>query len=419
MLRLDREQAITDEWFVKQLVIHGYYGGLVNGLNLSTDVLHAGNLATSEVTGVKKFTTVEADHVFTQFINDVDVVDWFTNAVRLNSSEEQYIDGHVDLANPVFYNDIQVDGLVNGIDFRPETLLTKSGEGQVISGDLTLQTMTEQEMKPLFIEYLYLSESINGWNVTDMFLNTFKRSDTKIDCDLVTFENKLIADSVTFDKLVYGVNVSDLLGRMENSKKLEKFQSSLAQLEKVGDDLRRCNDEVVVELSHFEFHQSLLGVNIQKTVPLTVKGAAVLAVHERNTNTSFEVVRFNQWHEESQSFVDDATIAPMSFSFASYELTKLDRVVYKAVDYLFVELFEKESRSFFQSLMTFDEHSRSFVAAVQTQSPRKCATFHLQRRCHRLLRNDLPFVSKSQHLLRWATADYHPDVARQIGLVTE
>ena len=141
-LRHNIDQDIVGNWKIGRLVLYGDFNGLINGLNIQTDILHAGNINAAVVTGHKKFRSLEAHNVNTRFVNDIDVDDWIKNSVKLNTTEQQTVNGHVTFKSAVYVtNNLQVHGTVNGIDIKPENILTKSADYQVINGDLTINNM--------------------------------------------------------------------------------------------------------------------------------------------------------------------------------------------------------------------------------------------------------------------------------------
>lgn len=384
ILRKEREQTIAGKWTVKKLIIDGDFSGTINGLNFTDDVLHTGNWETAEVTGRKKIHTLNTTDVTVRYINRIDVADWLENAVMLSAQNEQIIDGRVQLGSSVFYNDVQVTGDVNGLTINPETVLTKSGEGQVLNGDLTIRTMTPHGMKQLFIENLLLSDGINGRNITEIYENVLKSTDTKINSKRLVFEQPLLVESLETGKSFYGVNMAQFLQETVESNKIVKFHSNLEYLTRVGDNLKASAFDVAVELNHFEYHQSLQGVNIQKTVPFTIMTASstdyVIAVQERNTNTSFEIIKFYKWSRSENSFVDDGSMLPLAYNIDAYEITKFDKVVFKRIDHLFVEVFDRTSSQFLQQLMLLDIPSRRFVAVITDQKPVSAQYFTVETR---------------------------------------
>lgn len=366
-----KDQKITGNWSVNELIINGDYIGTINGLNFNEDVLHTGNWHTAEVTGHKRFLSVETYNINASHVNQIDIMDWYQNAVNLNSSIEQNIDGHVDLGQAVFYEDLEVYGLVNGLIINPETVLTKSGEFQVIAGNLTIKTMTPQEVKSSFIENLYLQYGINGKNITDIYLNTLKTSDTKISSRNLIFERKLVAGSIETDQNIYGVNVAEFLKKSDASVQLVKFQQNLEYLLTVSESLKKSNADVAIELSHFEHHQSIPGVNIQKTIPITIRFDSVdfvLAIYERITNSSFETISFYRWLRNTNTFVNDGSMNPLQYNFQFHQITGLEKIVKNGIDHLYVEVFDESIESFIQNLMLFDPQSKTFVAVLQTKS---------------------------------------------------
>lgn len=362
ILRHGQEQTIAGNWNVAKLIIEGNYTGTINGLDFHNDVLHTGNWETAEVTGSKEFRAIEAYDMKTQFVNGIDVNDWLANAVQLNSTAEQTIAGLTSFKQAVFYDDLQVLGTVNGLTINPDTVLTKSGEGQVITGNLTIETMTAHGAKPCFIDQLFLRFGINDKNFTELFLNTLKRSDTKIESKRLVFENTLTAGTVDTERSMYDVNMAEFLKSSDTSKKLVKFQNNLRYLREVGHSLENSFKDSAVELSHFDHHQSLHGADIQKIVSLASGKDYFLAVHERNFNTSTELIRFHRWSGELKSFVDDGSALPLQYSMASYQITRLGMVTYKRLDHLFVEIFDKTEKNFFQNLMQLDPASKTFTA---------------------------------------------------------
>lgn len=142
MLKTAGSQTITGKWLVDKLFIEGDLEALINNLYFRNDVLHEYNVDTVQVTGHKSFVNVAARNMNTNFINNVDLNDWFLNSVFLNKTN-QIIQGKVTLVQPVFYEDIQVQGLVNNVFFSNQTILTKSHEDQVITGNVFIKTKYE------------------------------------------------------------------------------------------------------------------------------------------------------------------------------------------------------------------------------------------------------------------------------------
>lgn len=380
-MRHDMNQTVTGEWNVKKLIIEGDYDGKINGFNFVDDMLHRGNWETAEVTGNKKIRMLQARDVATQFVNGIDIINWFKNAINLNETRfDQIIDGKVELEHATFYTDLEVLGTVNGMTINPYTVLTKSGEDQVITGDLTIRTKTPEYIKPMFIENLYLRDDINGKNLTYIYENALKRSDNKIESKLI-FEKTLTTKTIETYHNIYGVNIREFLDEHDASNRLMKFQDNLKYLTQVGADLKASASDVAVELSHFEDHQTLYGENIVKTVPFTIRsGSSVdyaIAVHEKNESSFFEVIKFYRWSREQNLFVDDETMLPLQYNIDSYQITKLHNVVQNGIDHLYVEIFDKTTKAFFQNLMLLDPISRTFVAALQSQSPSSAQFFTL------------------------------------------
>lgn len=369
-MRQDRNQTITGKWNVKSLYIEGDFNGLINGLNFVDDVLHTGNWETAEVTGFKKIYELEAYNVATQFVNDIDVVNWIENAVRLNETNEQEIEGTVELGRSTFYNDIQVLGTVNGMIFSSENILTKTHEGQVINGNLTIRTLTPQAIRQLFIKNLFLRDGINGKNIRDIYENSLQSSDQRIDSELLIFEKPIITKTIETNHSIYGVDIKEFLHEHDVTNDLLKFQNNLRFLSQVGEDLKSSFRDVPVELSYFEDHQLLHGENIIGTTSFRIRSGSlvdyIIGVHEKKS--LFEVIKFYRWNREKNLFLDDGTILPLEYSSEQYQVTKLNNVIQNGVDHLYVEIFDKVEKIFMQSLMLLDQVSRTFIANFQSQS---------------------------------------------------
>lgn len=140
MLKGSEEQVITGKWKIEKLFIDGDFEALINNLYLRNDVVHEYNKDIALVTGRKSFINVKTRNINTEYINDVRLSNWFLNSVYLNKSFNQIIQGKVTLVQPVFFDDIQVQGLVNNIYFSNKTILTKSHEQQVLTGNVYIKT---------------------------------------------------------------------------------------------------------------------------------------------------------------------------------------------------------------------------------------------------------------------------------------
>lgn len=366
VLRHDRNQDVIGNWKINRLILSGNYNGLINGLNMQTDVLHYGNFQPAFVTGHKKIKSIEALSLNTRIINDIDIVDWYRNSVKLNALEDQVIKGHVTFKKFVHINDLKVHGLINGIDIRPENILMKSGE-QVVNGDFIIDNMPNEltGFKPVFIQHLLLSNgNINGRNWNEFVENAFTKDSSFIDSNQIIFENELQMETVSADKNIYGVNMKEFLKESTTNKKLMKFKNNMEHLTKVGDDLMRSLSDNAVEMSHFEHHQSIPGKNVQNTVLFSFKNAFgnveyILGIHEREDNE--ETIKFNRWDPQDTLFHSDALNITLSYKTEFYQLTQFHKIIYGGNDCLFLELIDKKSNnSYFQTILQYDSQAKTF-----------------------------------------------------------
>lgn len=233
------DQEITGKWKFASVNVKGNLNlPSINNLTFPNDVLTAQQLDSVVITGHKKFKNLRARNVKASFINDINLADWFFNSVKLRE-ENQKVEGKVTLHNAVFYNDIEVKGLVNDFQFNAETVLTKSTPNQVIQGDLIVKTKTTRPMKILksIFNQLFLSNSINGINFTDFFENSLKRQDREISTDLI-FDRPLNVEELETNGFnIYDVNMGTFLSEMDVSTKLQNYEKNLGHLNELGVNL--------------------------------------------------------------------------------------------------------------------------------------------------------------------------------------
>lgn len=367
-------QNIIGTWHIKKLVLYDEFTGSINNLNFYDDVLHTGNMDSAMITGHKEFLNFNTNNVDTVFANGIHLSDWFEHSVFLNVAQEQIIQGRVTIIDAFFYNDINVQGLVNNMNFNSYTVLTKSDDNQIINGSLTIRSRSQNDGKisSLFIDQLQLHDGINDKNINNLYDNALKVGDTYINSNLLEFENQLVVGHLQVGNNIYDVNVKNFSQELDKSSKITNYQNNMEHLTKVADELIESYDDIVVDLSRFEYLQSLYGVNVQKTIPLAVKiGPTVeyiLVVHEQNYNVSLEILTFYKWSCEENIFIYDRHLAPRHFDMNKFRISALDKVIYKSSELLFVELFDLTTKMFTQWLMMFDPASEKFEHLIETQN---------------------------------------------------
>lgn len=381
IMRQNVTQQISD-FRVKRLIIHGDYDGLINGMNIQSDLLHVGNFETAVVTGHKKISYLNAFDINTQFVNEVDVKYWMENAVMLNSSHEQVIEGHVIFKQPVYIdNNLQVYGTVNGIRISPENILTKSTENQVINGDVTIKIMPPEgaRMNQVLIENMKLNNGINGKNWNSFVENVFTRDTDYINSKRVVFEKELHMNSVSTNKSIYGTDIGEFLMGSSSNNRMIQFRNNMQYLSKVGDDLMRSLSTDVVELSHYEHHQTISGTNIKKTILFSIPNHHqinyILGIHQIIENPSTEIIKFYHWNRETQQFVIDDSMVPLQYNLRAFEVKQFQKIVYRGVDHLFVELFDRSKKTHLQYLYVYDVVNKILVPVIQSESPNTAKFF--------------------------------------------
>ncbi|KAG5674647.1 hypothetical protein PVAND_004601 [Polypedilum vanderplanki] len=372
VLKHDITQHIKGNWTIDRLYLHGDYNGLLNGLNMNNDVLHADNIRSEEVTGHKRFGYLIARDIITSHINGIELFDWCENHVKLNSQEPQFVANKVTFMGKVqLHDNLQVRGQINGITIKSDTILTKSSEYQVIKGDVTIDNMVTNNIldrpRSLLIENLKLRDSINGKNWNDVYENVFTTGTSYINSTQLVFEKELEMDIVHTNKSIYGTNMVEFLKGTSLNNELIKFKSNMEQISEVSDNLIESLNDRVVELSHFEHHQSINGVNIQSTVLLSIVIANsfnyALAVHEKN---QIETISFYYWNREKHLFLKSDNILSLHFNGEIYNITQFHKIIYSGSDCLYVELYDTQSNKFYQYLMHYQPEIKKFVPFIQS-----------------------------------------------------
>lgn len=381
ILRHNREQHVAGNWMIQKLYLTGDHRGLINGLNIYTDVLHTGNFHTAIVTGHKKIKSLKTNNVITNHVNDIDIADWIKNSVKLNSTEGQTIDGHVAFKKPIrILNDLKVHGEVNGIDIQAENILTKSGD-QVIKGDVTINNIPHEfdGFKQIFLEHLSLKNgNINGRNWNEFYANAFTKDTAVINSNKLMFDNELTVENLITENNIYGVDVKEFLKESSTNEKLMKFKENMEHLTKVGDDLMRSLIDTASEMSHFELHQTIPGQNIQNTVLFSFLDGKVteyvLGIHDRFEDR--EMIKFNRWNPQDSLFYFDETITVLNYNSELYQLTQLYKIIFNGAESLFLELIDKErNNAFLQVILQYDPQIRTFTPATSWNSESSIKVF--------------------------------------------
>lgn len=371
-------QDISGSWKVKKLVLYGNYDGLINSFNIRDDILHAGNL-NNFVTGFKQIKKVDAHDVHVKFINDIDVKDWFLNAVRNNGSGEQYIDGHVMFKKFTrMESNLQVYETINGIFITPLTVLMNNRENQVINGDVTFFIVDPKnphnngQSNQIFINRLVLRDSINDENWQEIHVNVFRLDSENINSKVV-FEKELQVYSLQTNKSIYDTDMVEFLKGSSVSNNMVKFKKNMEHLSEVGEDMIKSLSDVVVELSHFEFIQTINSNDLQKSVLFSVNREYFLAMHEKNA--THEVIKFFKWNRETRKFLIEPSMTPIQYNAEAFQIVHFFKIVYRGMDHLYVEFFDRQSKTFNQNLLTHDVRSGTFLHAIQLSSENSAKFF--------------------------------------------
>ena len=245
VLRKDADQTITGKWTLHNAeILDDLKLETLNGYNLKTELI---TLETSKanVTGHKIIDELQVRNIKCPdvcVIHDVNVVEWFMNAIRNNRNHT--IQGVTYLQNPIVYGNIKVLGYVNDSTFDANTFLLKSTD-QVIKSDVTVQTKFPKKRKiyPSMFESLYL-KSVNEINVNKFFDNVARYSDSRNSPNGIEINSKLkfkkplvVQHLQSNENKLYGVNISQIQSEMDYGHKLNDFETNLQSLHFVGNAL--------------------------------------------------------------------------------------------------------------------------------------------------------------------------------------
>lgn len=336
------------------------------------DVLKATQLD-AEIRGRKTFQHILAGNINTQFLGGVDLHEWFTNSIQLYSGDPQLIQGKVNLHKSTFFNDISVQNFVNNHEFNANTILTRSLHNQVIQGNLIIKTKLPKAIVMSSFDQIFLANGINGVNFNGFFQDAFKLNDTEIESG-ISFLNPLVVQDLEMNGYnLYDVDMNKFLSELDASTDLRKYEENLASLDEVGRNLVASFQDQAFVLSHFEFQQTLLGMNIKKVVPFKIDYPDqhvdhLLAVFEENSNTSVSSISFYIWDSHLYKFVVDPVIKKLEYDMKVYKLTNLEKINHQQKEYLFLEIFLVEKKVFRQCLLDFDRKERKFDGFLKFDS---------------------------------------------------
>lgn len=374
ILRNDINQEVTGKWRIKKLILNGDFNGLINGLNLQNDVLHIGN-PYALISGTKRIKELEVHDIHVSHINGIDMHEWMIQSVKINDNTT--IHGHVTFKKFVgIDNNLRVYGVINGIPITHESVLMMNRENQVINGDVTFFIIDPKtpvingKSNQVFIENLRLNGEINGRNWAGIAENLFRSYSDYIDSKVI-FEKELKVMEVQTNKSIYGTNMVEFLKGTSVSNNMLKFKKNMERLAEVGDDLIRSLGDSVIELSHFEFVQTLNGADIQKTVLFSSRLANhieyFLAVHEKNSTLEF--ITFYKWNRESNKFFLQPLFPVLHYPVEGYHVTYFYKIVYRGIDHLYIEFFDIHRNAYDDHLLVYDQQIGNVRHVIRSTGP--------------------------------------------------
>ncbi|KAH8384888.1 hypothetical protein KR093_011414 [Drosophila rubida] len=172
-LKTAGEHTITGQWTLPEVQVSGDLSNvLINQLNLVDDILRND---TSDVTVINAPKTVESATIQRLFaantstVAGVQVAQWVANAVYIYGNHS--IAGKVVIDSLNLYNDLQVNGTVNGIHWQPDELLL-CDLSQEVSGSVLINNTLPAENQILShnIKELWVDQ-INGLSVKELLSN--------------------------------------------------------------------------------------------------------------------------------------------------------------------------------------------------------------------------------------------------------
>lgn len=350
------------------MIVEGNFFGPINGLRFYDDVLHETSLETAEITGWKYIKSVDAYTTTSRHINRVDIHDWVSKAIYKNVNSTQTVDGYVTMHNAKFYENVIAPGYVNGKIINKDTVLVRSPENlldaRTLLGNLSL---ISSQQAPSTIAKIKIAESLNGKDVNVLMADSFRSDDDVIDSKLI-FDEPLEVENLETEAKIFGVDMDQFVRESGASRNLEQFQRDLHFLRKVGKDIDASFKDHAKELNHFEHIQSIPALKALNFVDFKILTEQFVAVHEKNQSSPFDTVKFYRWNRDKEQFLEDARVEPLKFNVELFEIIQLDKVVYANADHLFVELLDKSTNFYTQSLMIFNIQSQIFVPVVQLNS---------------------------------------------------
>ncbi|XP_041450219.1 uncharacterized protein LOC111075604 isoform X2 [Drosophila obscura] len=192
---------ITGHWTLPDAYVEGNLNNvLINQLNLVDDVLRISeNNVSSQTTIINALKTVDRATISrlyasaTSLVANVSIATWINDAVYIYGNHS--IAGTTRLLNVNLYNDLAVEGPVNGIHWQPDKLLLRDRD-QYVPGSLLVDNSLPEQQQILSnnIESLWV-EYVNGLSVNEVLENKARnRPNLHVESQLI------FAQPLTVDK---------------------------------------------------------------------------------------------------------------------------------------------------------------------------------------------------------------------------
>lgn len=359
VLKLDTEQTITGDWKFKEVHIAGDFNvPMINNLNLVNDIVRH-DAQWNNITAKKIIQNLSAKNLncpYPCIVQGVDLVDWMSSSVSRDG--DHTIQGHVIFEGPVTIHELYSDKPINNITFQKDMILSKTGE-QVINGNIRIINKYGNSGQ-FVIESLDAGE-INSKSVNEFFLNLVLRGDqdkTTIDSKL-NFIKPLTVGHLKCDGKFYGTDLKSLTSEIDNTALLKQYETERDGYYKISERLYQTYQDYAFYLDHFDVRQVLVG-QIGKIVSIRfpfrggVKDSVAILTVERNT----PVVQFYKWNVETGKIILDVDFQTIKFD--DFGIIDIEKVQHHDKECLFIETFNLETKTFKQSLLTFNEQFNGF-----------------------------------------------------------
>ncbi|GLV35615.1 Anaphase Promoting Complex subunit 10, partial [Carabus blaptoides fortunei] len=298
--------------------------GLINGLNLSTDVMRS-DVFKNIVTGKKIIENMKTTSIALpkgRNIQNVNLDHWFQNAVLKNGTFT-IVGLKTFTKNVKFEQNVELDGLLNSNLFTEEYIMTTNTKQNIYS--------KKTFGVPLYMENIKVKGKLNDIDIDNLIQN---RVDKTKNADIYApknFYNTINASNVNIEQLYQGIDVSKLLHNIASLDKIENYEQEYGHLLNFSEKLLTGLKHQASFLKAYQVIQTIITDDINYVIPVEKERNILAFIHKKSR---YVTISFYNWNNNSLVLANEFKLKTKT------DLIFVSPVFFKNNWYLFLEEYD-------------------------------------------------------------------------------